>query len=199
MGEQPFDGAAEPSVIDGRGKAQNGLSHIHIHGVVTAGVGERRLQEEAVLERRQRPYRSAGVRLCHVVDIGLRDAGAGQVRGRGPRITEHGNLGDDPLEFAEPCGGESCDVVLGQHILRVQEIRGQNTFMLAWTYRDVDREYVRRRHHAGHGRCQCWCAGVDRERNGGVGLGDALTDRTEIVDADRRKFTAPQRTSLIRA
>ena len=85
----------------------------------------------------------------------------------------------------------------GQHILRVQEVRGQNTSVLARTRRDVDREHVRRRHQAGHRRRQRWRVGVDRERNPGVGLGDALAYCTEIVDADGRKIAAPQRTSLI--
>ena len=80
MGEQPFDRAAESDVVDGRRQAQNGLSHIHIHGILAACVGERRLQEEAVLQRSQRPYRSTGICPGHGIDVGLRDAGAGQIR-----------------------------------------------------------------------------------------------------------------------
>ncbi|GAC78170.1 hypothetical protein GM1_002_01480 [Gordonia malaquae NBRC 108250] len=184
--EQSARGVLQPLHVDVAAERDDGLRDVHVDGaLIAACFGELGLEVKAVLQRSQRPDRRPRMTLRDMVEVGLRERGAGDVGRReadvavGDRLGDRGQLGDPPV-------GEVGDGRLVEHRGRVGDLDGELATGGACAGSDRDVEDRRRRHASGDRGRQSWCGGVGQQIDCAVPRRLA-GDIAEVIERHGRK------------
>nr|GLK41578.1 hypothetical protein GCM10017611_84540 [Rhodococcus wratislaviensis] len=182
--DERLRGAAETVGVDGSAQVHDELGGVHVGG----GTGQRRVEQQAHLQRGQRPdVGERGVVTLEGVDPALTQGNEVEVRRRPATGSGPPRVLDEAFERARPQAGELADLGVGENTLG--KVDGGRKSLFSFDIHDhrVDVEGEVHRHLAVAGTGQLHRVGVRHPARRPERVGDlAHRHPTEVVETDLR-------------